>query len=134
MSREADRAYEMYWDRNEADEAGGWAAELDGMDCWDNPEAWDKLEQLEGYEDADGWEEAAAYADGLPTLEDLDIWNKLGLLDGLQERMCPLSRCAWAKDGVCVLWMEGWCPNRDGRLRAQRKQELQRAIRGCETD
>ncbi len=44
-------------------------------------------------------------------------------------KLCPLSHCAWSRDGVCVLRFGDWCPNRGQRESARRAQQLQELIR-----
>ena len=93
--------------------------DLEGPDSWDNPAAWDILllldppgeSVLEG--PAETEEEEPAPAAPLA-----------GIRKALQDaryaagRLCPLERCPWARQGVCVLCFRDWCPNLPARRKA----------------
>ena len=45
---------------------------------------------------------------------------------------CPLPRCEWAKDGVCVWWIGNWCPNQKARENKHRRDLVREASRKIE--
>ena len=89
---------------------------LEGSDCWDDPAVWDSLEQLGQQEESDLLEEILSAEETCGFLpDDEDI---LGPAES-SERVCPLSRCAWARDKICVFSLGGWCPNQSAREKAR---------------
>ena len=45
---------------------------------------------------------------------------------------CPLPRCPWATNGVCVWWIGNWCPNQEARENKQRRDLVREASRKVE--
>lgn len=93
---------------------------LEGSDCWDDPSVWERLEQLGEPDVSDLCGDSLWFAEsGESLLEDADI---LGAPEP-PEHICPLARCAWAKEGICVFLLGDWCPNRPARESARRNKK-----------
>ena len=101
---------------------------LEGADSWDNPAAWDVLLMLEAPEDEPS--EAPAAAGEIPPVaggsEAREALQEAGYAAG---RLCPLERCPWARQGICVLRFGDWCPNRKGRKAAENRKKEGRPCR-----
>ena len=92
---------------------------LEGSDCWDDPAVWDSLEHLGRLEEMDLLDEfflTEGPSSGV-LLDDEDILGPAAP----PEQVCPLSRCAWSREGICVFCLRDWCPNQSVREKARRQ-------------
>ena len=105
---------------NSPPEEEGLFTGLEGPDSWDNPAAWDIL--LLDFPEA-GVPAEAGEDDSAPAAPFPEVRKQLRDAGCAAGRLCPLERCPWARQEVCVLRFGDWCPNRRAREKAARRQK-----------